>query len=206
MTTTVDWAAQPGNMLAKTAKITLQSANLTEYEKGRKLILVNGLVWGTFAMEHLGGHGVRYLLTGADGAHIEVPYDPPSKSGNLRKLIVDGDKWYRRRNDVPHGQPIPKIEERLLTMARGAIAAGHLKHPDAVAAAHKASHEAWQQSVADEARRKANAFKRKAEHVITTAPYAVNLKPGQLDSLVERIVEAMEFAEHYTDSQGVDEA
>lgn len=197
MQTAVDWKSYPGKMIAKTAHIDITPDNRGEYEKGRKAIVVDGRMWGAFIMENLGPHGVHYVLATPDGTFLEVPYDPPSKAGRLRRLVVDGDKWYRRRNDIKRDESIPKIEERLLTMARGAIAAGHLQHPDAVAAAHKASHEAWQQNVADAARRKADAFKARAEQVITASPYVINLKPGQLDHLVERIVEAMEFAEHY---------
>ena len=98
------------------------------WPRGRKRILVDGVIWGSIHMEAHGVHGVSYWFKQEGGSgplqqHSDIygkTKDITVRSGNARK---------RRIWNQPQLAP---IEQRLIEKVRELVANGTLLHPDEV--------------------------------------------------------------------------
>lgn len=166
-------------------------------ERGRKMIYVGGVAWGSIHMRGRGGSGNTYRFRQLEGALIQVPVGA-DRAGRERPFEVRGDKLERRYAEASHSNIDPRrhfpivlpVADRLLAAARHLVTHKLLRDPADVREA-----EAREEIKAQErtARHKAEArakLETKAREVVAPYADAISAEP-----LVYAIITAMEWAQ-----------
>jgi hypothetical protein len=145
----------------------------------RSRVLVDGVQWGTIDKTPHGPRGYSVVVRDLTGRSVSEPVYSAKEANR------------RARQD---GQPMaPAFQTRLLDAVHRAIKDERLVHPDICAqrdADKQAKRDAWQ---ADRNRNKREAFEAKAREALAGDPTITAV----LQSTIDRIVEAMLWAENY---------
>ena len=156
---------------------------------GERIILVDGVRWGRTFVDHHGMHGTSHTFRQDGGVTITEPYDPPNKSGPRMHAVVVRIGGKRRDDKRPTDV---QVQEKAADLVR----TGKLRDPDAVKAEREA-HMAENRRIEDEEnQKKKDRFKVKAREALGHEfEYDRVLGPKVLASIMDRIVEAMEWAQ-----------
>lgn len=151
--------------------------------RGERAVIVAGLTWGHIEAKGRGCHGIIYRFYQVGGGIIH-----DRKSHGAAAGVWSNDKT--RRMAALLNKPVPPpIEELLIAKVRELIKERQLLSPGELQVANdKAAADRQRRAAKDEARRKAD-FQTRARQALVEGNAAIN------DQLVERVVDAMEWAQ-----------
>lgn len=189
---------------ADTLDIQIVKLGPTPRDRGRKRIVVNGLNWGWYDIEHHGCHGPSYHAHDAHGA-IMVP---ESRDNRRHDLTSDafrprGQRYQRTHNiglTEDQQRPMVSTDDQLREHARQLIKNGYLKHPD-VRAAEVAEHrrQSEESTRRFEAQQKAE-WDDRIDSVLDVGHPIAN-KPGHIEFTTEQLREEIRTAMKWAQSR-----
>jgi hypothetical protein len=151
------------------------------FDRGERVILVDGVRWGRTIVTFHGVHGTKHCFEQQGGdVLLQNPKDKYPREIAVRSMR----KRRRYGNDVPW-RP---TEEVVLEKARELVEAGRLRDPKIVAREQDEAHQHYIQRCAE-----ADAAKRAA--FIAKARDALGINSNDPSPLVDRVVAAMEWAQ-----------
>ncbi len=156
------------------------------FDRGERLIMVDGVRWGRTHVSSHGVHGQRHTFQQQDGGKIIV--DPKSK--HAREVSVSSKE---RGRSIFDSSPKPTTEEKVLATVRELVATGKLRDPAIVRAENAESMKLYRaQQEAGKAREEAEFLAKAKEAAGYDAAFPV---PSNATALVGRIVAAMRWAQ-----------
>lgn len=153
------------------------------YDRGERVITVNGQPWGRTLVSHHGVHGAQYRIKQLNGEPIIK--DPNAKYP--REVSISSSRFRARRE-----RDMRPTEEVIIETARELVAAGRLRDPAVVKAEQVARAVRYRERQAEGERREAAEFRAKA---LEAAGYTGEPNDPQSVELVDRVVAAMRWAQ-----------
>ena len=166
----------------------------TLFDRGERLIVVDGVIWGRTVIRHHGTRPPSYRFVQLSGDIFMGDAVVDRISDGKMKRSIDAEVYQEAERRYRHStEKRPTAESLILEKVRELIKEKKLRHPDEVKAERAKQAEQYRQQAADaEAAQKA-AFEKRAREALD--PIAGAVFAEDFDDTLAKVVGAMKWAQ-----------